>query len=237
MHSKNPLVFRVDLRGLSIPLHEAGGGPDLSGPHFFWQVGLPASQQEQGLHSRRRVYPDERGVEGCAEEDGQGGDVEVEEQDDDGAYGAVGLVVGIEAAPQVHVEGDAGKNPQQDAHDAAGCDPAERLVGVRGEVEEEGYRHDHEQERRGPAHYVPDEHELVAESKYLGERPTDGRACYQEQYSYQHEGREAQSHDYGDAPDLPERPRLLHVVGAVEGVYERRESPRGSPDRTEDADR
>src|SRR5918992_2598382 len=42
MHSKNPLVFRVDRRGLSIPLHEAGGGPERSGPHFFYQVGLSA---------------------------------------------------------------------------------------------------------------------------------------------------------------------------------------------------
>ena len=42
MHSKNPLVFRVERRGLSIPLHEAGGGPERSGPHFFYQVGLSA---------------------------------------------------------------------------------------------------------------------------------------------------------------------------------------------------
>src|SRR5215203_3303382 len=35
MHSKNPYVSVGDIRGLSIPLHEAGGGPERSGPLFF----------------------------------------------------------------------------------------------------------------------------------------------------------------------------------------------------------
>src|SRR5215204_1995503 len=35
MHSKNPQVSLTDIRGLSIPLHEAGGGPERSGPFSF----------------------------------------------------------------------------------------------------------------------------------------------------------------------------------------------------------
>ena len=40
------------------------------------------------------LHPDKGCVELGAKEYREGGDVEVEEQDDDGAYGAVGLVVG-----------------------------------------------------------------------------------------------------------------------------------------------
>src|SRR5829696_8173199 len=113
-------------------------------------------------------YPDERGVEGGAEEDRQGGDVEVQEEDDDGAYRAVGLVVGVEVAAQIQVEGDAGQRPEQDADEPAGCDPPKRLVGVGGEVEDEGYRNDHEEQCRRPARYVPDEYELVSQGEYFG---------------------------------------------------------------------
>ena len=101
------------------------------------------------------------------------------------------VVVGVEVAAQVQVEDDAREHPEQDADEAAGCDPTKRLVGVWGEVEEEGHRHEHEEERRRPPCYVPDDHELVAQSKDLGYGAPDRRAGDQEQHANQRERREA----------------------------------------------
>src|SRR5215210_74453 len=174
----------------------------------------------QDLLARDLLFdPDERGVQGGAEEDGEGGDVQVEEQDDDRADGAVGLVVGVEVAAKVSVEGQAREHPEGDADEAAGRDPAKRLARVRGEVEEQGDRRDHEEERRGPPRHVPHHHELVAQGEDLGDRLAYGGAGDQEQDAAEDQDREAQRHKDRDALDLPEGPRLLHVVGAVEGVY------------------
>src|SRR4028119_2300398 len=102
------------------------------------------------------LHPHERGVPGGAEEDGEGGDVEVEQQDYDRADGAVGLIVRVEVAAQVEAEGQARQPPEGAADEAARRYPAKRLPGVGGEVEEQGYRRDHENQTHPPPPYTPD---------------------------------------------------------------------------------
>jgi hypothetical protein len=70
------------------------------------------------------------GVEFGAEQDGDVGQPQPDEEDDDAAEGAVGLVVGAEVGG-VGGEADGGGDPEHDGQHAAGADPAEAgLLGV-----------------------------------------------------------------------------------------------------------
>ena len=89
----------------------------------------------------------ELGVELGAEQQGEVGDPQPEQEHDDAGQRAVGLVVAGEVG-DVEAERGGGQHPHDDREEGADADPAElRLLDVRSGVVQE--RHDADRRRRG----------------------------------------------------------------------------------------
>src|SRR5436305_2119595 len=114
------------------------------------------------------------GVHLVAEEDRQIGDPEPEQQHDEAAEGAVGLVVGAEVGD---VEGEQGRGdrPDHDRKDGARRHPFEAAqLDVRGRVVEEVDHEDEDGRHHRPLGDVPDVHGGAAEADRIGDGFDDG---------------------------------------------------------------
>ena len=159
-------------------------------------------------------------------------DPEPDEQRDQPAERAVGLVVGAEVGD---VEGEEGRgdDPDDDRDQAAGRHPLEAAqLHVRRGVVEDGDHQQEDERHHRPLGDVPDVDRGRADTDRPGDR-VDHRPG--ERPGRDGEQRQQQDHRQGDEdlqrPQLPERPPLGRLVDDVRGAHEGADVAGGRPER------
>src|SRR6202023_1772811 len=181
---------------------------------------------------RRDLLRDHR-VDLAAHQDGEGGEIEPQQQHDHRGERAVGR--GRVGAHLVEIEPEAERHGQPQAHadDRPGGCPVAPQGGadVGSEVVDRVERQQREHQHQRPAHQVPAADERRAQAQCAGDRLADMVTVEDDgQGADDHHG-EADGERHRLQTPLPPRQRLLDLEGRVEGAPHRQHADGGHPQR------
>jgi hypothetical protein len=162
------------------------------------------------------------------DEDGQAREVEPEKNDDNPTQRAVGLVV-VAEVPEVQLQTERRRAPEEGREDGAGRDPDPVLFSVRREVVDQSNRGRDQREDNRPLQDPERPFEYRAQVHRVGEVFYQRRACDDKRDRGQDEERDPERQSDRDHPHSPERAVFRDVVRRIERADDRHHRAGAAP--------